>query len=130
MLVGMIHGIGTDILEVERMAKLVAKGRPYLETIFTDKEIDYCASKAKPSEHYAARFAAKEAVLKALGTGWRDGLSFADIEILNNEVGKPEVFLHGKTKEFFGFRQITQISISLSHASNTAMAVAILEKQE
>jgi holo-[acyl-carrier protein] synthase len=123
-----IYGLGTDMLKVERMAKLVAKGRPYLATLFTEKEIAYCESKARKSEHYAARYAAKEAVLKALGTGWRDGLAFADIEILNDEMGKPEVFLHGKAKEFFDRQQIVQASISLSHTSETAMAVVILEK--
>jgi holo-[acyl-carrier protein] synthase len=116
------------MLKVERMAKLVAKGRPYLATLFTEKEIAYCESKARKSEHYAARYAAKEAVLKALGTGWRDGLAFVDIEILNDEMGQPLVFPHGKVKEFFDRQQIAHASISLSHTSDTAMAVAILEK--
>ena len=124
----MIHGMGTDILETKRMAKLVARGRPYLETIFTEEEIDYCESKARPSEHYAARYAAKEAVLKALGTGWRDGLAFSDIEIRNDELGKPQVFLHGKVKEFCDRQQIRQTLVSLSHIKDIAIAVAILEK--
>jgi holo-[acyl-carrier protein] synthase len=124
----MIYGIGTDIFEVERIAKLVARGKSYLETVFTRNEMDYCEPKARKSEHYAARYAAKEAVLKALGTGWRDGLAFSDIEILDDELGKPQVLLHGKTKEFFEYQKIGQISISLSHTSDTAMAVAVLEK--
>ena len=124
----MIHGMGTDIFETKRMAKLVARGRPYLETIFTEKEIDYCESKARPSEHYAARYAAKEAILKALGTGWRDGLVFSDIEICTDELGKPQVFLHGKVKEFYDRQQIRQTLISLSHTREIAIAVAILEK--
>ena len=124
----MIHGMGTDILETKRMAKLVARGRPYLETIFTEEEIDYCESKARPSEHYAARYAAKEAILKALGTGWRDGLAFSDIEIRNDELGKPQVFLHGKVKEFCDRQQIRQTLVSLSHIKDIAIAVAILEK--
>lgn len=124
----MIFGTGTDILEVERMAKLAARGRPYLETLFTAQEIAYCESKARPSEHYAARYAAKEAVLKALGTGWRDGLAFCEIEILNDGLGKPQVFLHGKTKEFCDSAQVRGCSISLSHTRKLAMAVAILEK--
>jgi holo-[acyl-carrier protein] synthase len=123
-----IYGIGTDILAVERMAQMVARGRQYLETIFTVKEIEYCEGKARKSEHYAARYAAKEAVLKALGTGWRDGLAFADIEILNDEPGQPQVFLHGKVKELFDRQQIIRTSISLSHTDEMAIAVVILEK--
>jgi len=110
------------------MEKLVAGGKQYLATIFTNKEVDYCENKTRRSEHYAARFAAKEAVLKALGTGWRDGLAFSEIEILNDELGKPQVFLHGKVKEFFNRQQIGQVSISLSHTSEIAIAFAILEK--
>lgn len=124
----MIYGTGTDLLEVERMAELAARGRAYLEALFTDREIAYCESKARPHEHYAARFAAKEAVLKALGTGWRDGLAFSEIEILNDELGRPQVRLHGKVKEFFDQQQISGCSLSLSHTDKIAMAVAILEK--
>ena len=109
------------------MEKMVAQGEQYLDTIFTGKEIDYCESKARRSEHYAARYAAKEAILKALGTGWRDGLAFSEIEILNNELGKPQVFLHGKVREFFDRQHIKQTSISLSHTDKIAIAVAILE---
>jgi holo-[acyl-carrier protein] synthase len=123
-----IYGMGTDIFETERMATLVARGRPYLETIFTDTEMNYCESKARPAEHYAARYAAKEAVLKALGTGWRDGLAFSDVEIRNDELGKPQVLLHGKVKELCTRLQIQQTSVSLSHTRETAIAVAILEK--
>ena len=110
------------------MAKMVARGRQYLDTIFTKSEIDYCETKARRSEHYAARYAAKEAILKALGTGWRDGLAFSDIEILNDALGKPQVFVHGKVKDFFDRQQIKQVSISLSHTRDNALAFAILEK--
>jgi holo-[acyl-carrier protein] synthase len=123
-----IYGIGTDILEVERMAKMVARGRQYLKTIFTVKEMEYCEAKARQSEHYAARYAAKEAILKALGTGWRDGLAYSEIEILNDELGKPRVFLHGKVKDFFDRQQVKQASISLSHTDKIAIAIAILEE--
>jgi holo-[acyl-carrier protein] synthase len=109
------------------MAKLVARGRPYLQTIFTDNEIDYCESKARPCEHFAARYAAKEAVLKALGTGWRDGLAFSDIEIRNDELGKPQAILHGKVRELCDRLQIRRTLVSLSHTREIAIAVAILE---
>jgi holo-[acyl-carrier protein] synthase len=123
-----IQGIGTDIFELKRMAELADRGRQHLTAIFTKNEIDYCESKAKKHEHYAARYAAKEAVLKALGTGWRDGLSFPDVEILNDELGKPLVVLHGKAKKLFEEQKIEKILVSLSHTSDTAVAVAILEK--
>jgi holo-[acyl-carrier protein] synthase len=106
---------------------MVARGRPYLETIFTEKEIGYCESKARKHEHYAVRYAAKEAALKALSVGWRDGLAFCDIEVIDDERGKPEVFVHGKVRELFERLQIQRTSISLSHSRETAIAVIILE---
>ncbi len=124
----MIFGVGTDIIEVERVAKMVARGRPYLQTIFTEKEMEYCDPKARGPEHYAARYAAKEATLKALGLGWRNGLAFADIEVLNDELGKPQIFPHGEVKRVFESYRIRQASISLSHNKESAMAVVILEK--
>jgi holo-[acyl-carrier protein] synthase len=124
----MIFGIGTDIIKVDRFEKMVAKGRKNLKTIFTEREMDYCESKTRRSEHYAARFAAKEAVLKALGIGWRDGFAFSDIEILNDNLGKPEVFLHGKVKNYFKTQKIKQIKIYMSHSKENAIAFAILEK--
>jgi holo-[acyl-carrier protein] synthase len=123
-----IFGVGTDIIEVARMEKMVARGRQYLETIFTEKERDYCETKARKSEHYAARYAAKEAFLKALGTGWRDGLAFCDIEIINDDLGKPQVLLYGEVKKFFDLHQIRQASISISHIKEIAIAIVILEK--
>lgn len=123
----MIFGIGTDIIEVKRVEKIVASGRQYLETIFTEKEMEYCEAKARKSEHFAVRYAAKEAFLKALGSGWRDGLAFSDIEIINDELGKPQVFLHGEVKRVYNHHQIQQTSISLSHTKEIAIAVIILE---
>jgi holo-[acyl-carrier protein] synthase len=123
-----IFGIGTDMIRVERMEKLIAEGKPYLETIFTEKEMDYCETRARKSEHYAARYAAKEALLKALGSGWRDGIAYSDIEIVNDELGKPQVLLHGEVRTRFDSHQIKQTSISLSHIDEIAIAVVILEK--
>lgn len=124
----MIFGIGTDIIEVARVEKLIARGRQYLDTIYTVAEVEYCEARARKSEHYAVRYAAKEATLKALGVGWRGGLSFSDIEVVNDELGKPRVVVHGKTKEIFDRNQISQSSISLSHGRESAIAVIILEK--
>jgi len=123
----MIFGIGTDIIEVKRMDKLVSRGRQYLETIFSENEINYCETKAKRSEHYAARYAAKESILKALGTGWRGGLAYSDIEIINEESGKPQVFVRGEVKRYFDQHQIRQTSISMSHSKEIAIAFVILE---
>jgi len=122
-----IYGVGTDMIEVKRVEKMVSKGRQYLETIFTEKEMDYCDGKARKSEHYAARYAAKEAILKALGTGWRDGLAYSEIEILNDDLGKPEVFLHGEVKKLMDHLHINRTFVSLSHIRETAIALAILE---
>jgi len=124
----MIFGVGTDIIEVDRMEKLLSRGRPYLETIFTQLEIEYCENKNRRAEHYAARFAAKEAFLKALGTGWRDGLGFSDIEISNDKQGKPQIQLFGEAKERIQENQIQRISVSLSHIKEMAIAVVIVEK--
>lgn len=123
-----VFGIGTDIVEVERVEEMLARGKEYLETIFTSAEADYCEAKAKRAQHYAARFAAKEAVLKALGTGWRDGFAFADVEIRNDVLGQPQVIPHGKVKEFLDHHRITRTAISMTHSGGLAIAVAILEQ--
>ena len=123
----MIFGIGTDIIETQRIGKMVARGRPYLATVFSDREIDYCECKARKSQHYAVRYAAKEAALKALGIGWRDGLAFRDIEVIDDEQGNPQIFVHGKVKELFEHHGIKRTSVSLSHSRESAIAVVILE---
>ena len=123
----MIFGIGTYIIDVKRVEKMVTRGKQYLETIFTEKEMEYCEAKARKSEHYAARYAAKEAILKALGTGWRGGLAYSDVEIINEELGQPQVQVRGKVKNFFDHHQIQKTLISLSHTKEIAIAVVILE---
>jgi holo-[acyl-carrier protein] synthase len=123
----MIFGIGTDIIEVERLQALLQKGEAYLETIFSENEINYCESKGRKAEHYAARFAVKEAFLKALGTGWRDGIRFSEIEVSNDALGKPQLKLYGTAKEKASINEIKQMSVSLSHIKEIAIAVVILE---
>lgn len=125
----MIFGIGTDIIEVGRIEKMVARGKQYLEAIFTEKEMEYCESKARRYEYYAARYAAKEAMMKAFGTGWRDGLTYLDIEVVHDELGRPQVDLHGHARELFNQHQISQVSISISHSKENAIAVIILERE-
>lgn len=124
----MIFGTGIDIIEVERIKDRISKIQGLKEKIFTGKEITYCESKKNKAQHYAARFAAKEAFFKAIGTGWRDGLEFIEIEILNDALGKPEVFLHGKTKKFSERNAIKNIHVSLSHLKNLVTAIITLEK--
>jgi len=123
----LIFGIGIDIIEIERVEKQVLKDNGFKEKIFSPREIEYCKSKKFFGQHYAARFAGKEAFLKAIGTGLRDRLAFNEIEILNDELGKPHIFLHGNTKKFADEKGIVKIHISLSHEKNVATAKVILE---
>ena len=123
----MIFGIGTDIIEVTRIERKLTQTKGLKEKIFTPNEIAYCESKARSVQHFAARFSAKEAFLKAMGTGWRGGLSFDEIEIVNNEAGKPGIVVRGKVKAFCAARGITGMHVSLSHLKDLAQAVVILE---
>ncbi len=123
----MIFGIGTDIFEVKRIKKQFSSDCGLKEKLFTAKEIEYCQSKRNNAQNYAARYAAKEAFFKALGCGWRDGLAYDEVEIINDKLGKPEVILHGKTKKSCEENRITKIHISLSHAKDYATAIVVLE---
>ena len=124
----MIFGIGIDIIEVERVEKLVSKKDKYLQKIYTLSEINYCECKRNRAEEYAVRFAGKEALLKAVGTGISKGLKFNEIEIVNNKLGKPEIVLYGSTKKYVAKNKIKNIQVSLSHLKEYAIAVVILEK--
>ena len=124
----LIFGIGIDIIEVARMEKQISDGgSSFQKRIFTENEITYCEQKRNKAQHYAARFSAKEAFFKAIGTGWRNGLTWKEIEVLNDDLGKPNIFLHGKTKQFIEDNHIKNIHLSLSHLKETAVAVVILE---
>lgn len=122
----MIIGIGTDIAEVARIAKSI-ENNSFKARVFSEAEIAYCEAKANKAESYAARFAAKEAFFKALGTGWRDGMAFNEIEVLNDELGKPCIHVFGKTSEIIQKRNIKNIHVSLSHIHLMAMATIVLE---
>lgn len=124
----MIYGIGTDIVEVERIANKLRKANGFRELVFTSHEIDYCEKQVNAYEHYAARFAAKEALLKALGTGWGNGgVNFNEIEIRNNEAGKPLLMLIGAAAGLYGQLQIIRTLVSLSHIKSTAIAMVVIE---
>ena len=123
----MIFGIGIDIIEVSRVDKKI--GKPdFLKKVFSAGEIAYCESHFNKAEHFAARFAAKEAFLKALGTGWQGTISFFEIEILPNKLGKPELTCKGKLKEILEDLEITRQHVSLSHIKEMAAATVVLEK--
>jgi holo-[acyl-carrier protein] synthase len=121
----MILGIGTDIIEVERVKNAMNKPG-FKQKVFTEREIAYC-DKAVNAQNYAARGAAKEAFFKALGTGWRDQMEITDVEIINNESGKPEIILYGKVLRVFTAMGGKKIHVSLSHIKDTAIAYVIIE---
>ena len=124
----MIEGIGIDMIEIERVADKIAKDNGFRELVFSQKEIEYCEAKANKFEHYAVRFAAKEAFLKACGTGWTTGTAFNEIEISNDPAGKPQLALLGQTAILIRKMGISKIFVSLSHLKAIASAVVIIEK--
>ncbi|MFA7711167.1 MAG: holo-ACP synthase [Candidatus Neomarinimicrobiota bacterium] len=124
----MIYGSGIDLIEVERIVRQIDGDTHFREKIFSAEEIAYCEDKSNRAEHYAARFAAKEAFFKALGTGWRGGLNFAEVEVINDDLGKPELHFLDRTRELVVERQFSAIHLSLSHLKNLAVAMVIIEK--
>jgi holo-[acyl-carrier protein] synthase len=124
----MITGVGIDMIETERVTGKIAKESGFREMVFSSNEIQYCEAKANKAEHYAARFAAKEAFFKALGSGWKNGTALNEIEITNDESGKPEIILLGETLKTISEMAIGKISVSLSHLKSIAAAVVIIEK--
>lgn len=124
----MIFGIGTDLVDVERLAEKLEKKAGFKELVFSADEITYCEVRTFKYEHYAARFAAKESFLKAIGTGWSKGTAFNEIEIYNNEEGKPELRFLGSTAKTVEGLQAGKIFVSLSHTKTMASAMVIIEK--
>src|SRR3954464_13295496 len=125
----MIVGTGIDIAEVPRIGDAIDQfGERFLLRIFTEEEREYCDSKANRTERYAARFAAKEASMKALGTGWNHGVRWRDIEVHRQPGQRPTLEFHGKAGEFATNMGVTNIALSLTHTAEEAMAQVILEK--
>ena len=121
-----IHGIGIDVVEVERIASAIERhGEPFLARLFTASERAYCESQKRPALHFAARFAAKEAVSKALGTGIGGEAGWLDLEIVRDVSGAPKLTLSGAAAEFAKLKGISEIQISLTHAKEYAAANAI-----
>ena len=125
----LICGVGTDIVEVERIKNAIERNDKFLERIFTITELDYLKSRNLRPEYVAGRFAAKEAVAKALGTGFR-GFDFKDIEIDRTTLGKPIVTLKGKAKLIAKKEGQYNIHLSISHGVDSAVAYAILEVEK
>jgi holo-[acyl-carrier protein] synthase len=125
---GAIQGIGVDVVDVKRMkVALDAWGPGLIKKMFTDTEIAYCKSKKKSHEHFAARFAAKEAVSKAMETGWSGKFRWRDVEVINESSGAPKVVLHDYVA---GQLAECRVHVSLSHTENTVVAFAVIEKKD
>jgi holo-[acyl-carrier protein] synthase len=124
----MIVGTGIDIIEVARIGEAIERFGPrFLERIYTSVEIRYCQSKHNATERFAARFAAKEAALKALGTGWRLGVQWKDVEVRREAGGRPTIDFSGKAAEVAARLGARRTSLSLSHTAEQAIAQVILE---
>jgi holo-[acyl-carrier protein] synthase len=124
-----IAGIGTDIVQVSRFRRFLERDdRSLLERLFTVDELDYALPKKGAAQHLAARFASKEAFVKALGLGLRDGLSWQDIEVVRDELGCPSLCLTGRAAEIMAERKLTSAFLSYSHEQEYAMATVVLER--
>ncbi|MDA7979717.1 MAG: holo-ACP synthase [Pirellulales bacterium] len=121
-----IIGIGTDIIECLRIARMIERhGELFINRVYTPHEIAYCRERKQATQHYAGRWAAKEAVLKAIGTGWRKGISWRDIEVQNISGGKPIITLRGGARKVSMELGIDEMQISISHCRSHAVAFAV-----
>lgn len=120
-----VIGIGTDIVECLRIAQMIEKHEDvFIQRVYTPGEIEYCGHRKAATQHYAGRWAAKEAILKAIGTGWAKGIQWTDIEIINEMGGKPIVRLGGQAKEICHSKGIQEVLVSISHCRTFATAFA------
>lgn len=127
----MIIGLGIDIVQNERIRDSVQRfGDRFVNRIYTEGEKEYCRNSANPAIHYAARWAAKEAAFKALGTGWAAGVTWRDVEVTRLASGKPELLLHGEALALATSLGATRLHVSLSHDQVNSVAVVIFESGE
>lgn len=125
----MIISIGVDIIEVRRVRETIERTPRFAERVFTEAERAYCESRgAVAAQHYAARFAAKEAALKALQTGWSGGISWQDVEVAAKESGAPLILFHGRARELYQQSGANAAHLSLAHTTEHAIAEVVLEK--
>jgi holo-[acyl-carrier protein] synthase len=123
----MIYGVGIDLVKIERMKEVVEKwGRRFLDRVFTEGEISYCYEKKEPYLSLAVRFAAKEALVKAIGSEFP--VSLTDIEVVNVDTGKPFIKINGRLEDFFKEKMIRKAHLSLSHEREYGVALIVLEK--
>lgn len=124
----MIVGLGLDIAEVDRIEAAIRRhGAPFLERLFTPAEVEYCERHKNKFERYAARFAAKEAAMKALGTGWSNGIRWRDIEVVRAPNGKPSLRLEGQAQAIAAMMGVKHCALSITHSGNFALAEVIFE---
>jgi holo-[acyl-carrier protein] synthase len=124
----MVIGTGIDIVNIDRIERLIARwGNLFLDRVFTEREIVWCQRRARPPECFATRFAAKEAFLKAIGWGLRNGIQWRDIEVENDPMGRPLLAFHRKAKEVLAAHRIQKALITLSHERPYAVAHVLLE---
>lgn len=122
---GRVISIGTDIIECHRIAQMIEKHEEqFLTRVFTRREVAYCSSRKAATQHYAGRWAAKEAVLKVLGTGWSRGIQWTDVEVCNDEGGRPSIRLDGQAAKIAEDLGIKEMLISISHCRTYAVAFA------
>ena len=125
----MIHGIGTDFVEVSRLERILKEwGDRFLDRVYAHDEIEYCKNKAFPAIHFAARFAAKESFLKSLGIGLGMGVKLKEIEVRNNTLGNPELKINEKVVSILDDLGVKAIHLSMTHTREHAHAIVILEK--
>ncbi|MBW2558321.1 MAG: holo-ACP synthase [Deltaproteobacteria bacterium] len=125
----MIYAVGTDLVEISRIERIIEKWRErFTGRVYSEGEIRYCSEKVFSAQHFAARFAAKEAFLKCAGRGIFDGIGLRDVEVINGPEGKPELRFYGKARDMVDEAAITGSHISISHAGRYAMAFVVLEK--
>ena len=118
-------GIGVDLLEISRMQRVMERIPRFIPRVFTEEEQAYCKRTARPAQHYAARFAAREAVLKALGTGFAKGVGFKDVSVGRDENGRPYAILTGRAAEIAAEQGVQEVALSLSYTHDVAMANAV-----
>ena len=127
-MMGNIKGIGVDVVDVKRMKKVLDEQKEYfLNKVFSDMEVTYCRTRKKPHIHFAARFAAKEAVAKAMRTGWSGAFRWRDIEVVNDQSGAPHILL---SREVAKALDQCNVHLSLSHTDNTVVAFVVLESRK
>ena len=122
-----VIGIGTDITECLRIARMIERhGELFINRVYTPEEVHYCQSRRQSTQHFAGRWAAKEAILKALGTGWRRGISWRDVEIRHEPGGRPVVALRGGLRDLVQQLGVVELLVSISHCRTHAIAYAIV----